>query len=126
MEIKSRVLADMEVSGSLKFTGGVLFEGKFTGGLIEGDSLVVGETAEIRADIIVGNLTIFGRVDGDVDVSEKCQLRPTAHLYGNLKTQRIAMDEGATFAGGMTISQGATAGGGGIPAGAGNGQRSKA
>ena len=115
----------MEVSGSLKFTGGVLFEGKFTGGLIEGDSLVVGESAEIRADIIVGNLTIFGRVDGDVDVSEKCQLRPTAHLYGNLKTQRIAMDEGATFAGGMTISQGTTAGGGGIPAGAGNGQRGK-
>ena len=95
----------MELSGALKFSGGLVFEGKFKGGLIEGDALTVGEGAEIRADVLVGNLTIAGRIDGDVEVAERCHLRPTAQLHGNLKTSRLAMDEGATFAGGMQISQ---------------------
>ncbi len=101
----SQVLADVEISGSLKFTGGLLFEGTFRDGLIEGDHLVVGQGAEIHADIAVTDLTTFGRIEGDVAVLERCQLRPSAELHGNLKTTRLAMEEGATFNGGVQITR---------------------
>ena len=93
----------MELSGSLKFSGGLLFEGSFNGGRIEGDTLVVAAGARVEATIVAADVTLFGRVDGDVEVTGRCQLRPSAELYGNLKTPRVAMDEGATFTGSMQI-----------------------
>ena len=99
----SRVLADMELSGTLKFSGGMVFEGRFIGGRIEGDTLVVAAGAHVEANIVADDITLFGRVDGDVEATGRCQLRPSAELYGNLKTPRVGMDEGATFTGSMQI-----------------------
>ena len=93
----------MELSGTLKFSGGMLFEGRFIEGRIEGDTLVVAAGARVSANIVATDITILGRVDGDVEATERCQLRPSAELYGNVKTPRVAMDEGATFTGSMQI-----------------------
>ena len=95
----------MELTGTLKFSGGMLFEGKFSGGRIEGDTLVVALGARVEANIIAADITLFGRVDGDLEATGRCQLRSSAELYGNLKTPRVAMDEGATFTGSMQISK---------------------
>lgn len=101
----SYVLADVQMSGALKFSGGLLFEGRFEGGLIEGDTLVVGERAQIRADLLVNYLVVAGRVEGDVEVVNRCSLRASAQLHGNLKTGRLSMEDGAIFSGSMQISQ---------------------
>lgn len=102
----SRVTRDVEITGSLKFKGELVFEGKFKGQSIEGNNLVIGENAEVRArTITVDNLTSAGLVDGDAAVAERCYLKATAHLQGGLKTFRLAMDDGATFSGGLVISK---------------------
>jgi cytoskeletal protein CcmA (bactofilin family) len=102
----SRLGKDIEITGTLKFKGELLFDGKFRGNLVEGSSLVIGEGAEVRAkSIVVENLTSSGLVDGDAAVSQRCLLRETAHLQGSLKTFRLAMEDGATFAGGLEISK---------------------
>ena len=103
---QSRLSKDIEITGILKFHGELIFEGKFKGELVQGSSLVIGEGAEVRAkSIIVDNLTSSGLVDGDATVSQRCHLKETAHLQGSLKTFRLAMDDGATFAGALEISK---------------------
>jgi cytoskeletal protein CcmA (bactofilin family) len=102
----SRVGKDIEITGSLKFQGELVFEGKFKGSSVEGSSLVVGEGAEIHAkSIVVDNLTSSGIVDGEARVAQRCSLKATAHLQGSLKTFRLAMEDGATFAGQLEISK---------------------
>jgi cytoskeletal protein CcmA (bactofilin family) len=102
----NRVAQDVEITGSIKFQGELLIEGKFTGELIEGDSLILGERAEVRAKMVrVNNFTSAGLIDGAVEVTERSALKGTAHLQGSLKTFRLAMDDGATFAGGLVISK---------------------
>ncbi len=101
----SQVLSDVEITGSVKFTGGLIFEGKLRSGLIEGDRLVVSEGAEIYGNIVVDNLINLGRIAGDVAVLDRCQLRQGAELLGNLKTARLVMEEGTIFTGGMEIAQ---------------------
>ena len=64
---------------------------------------MVAAGAHLVADIVAADVTLFGRVDGDVEATGRCQLRPSAELYGNLKTPRVGMDEGATFTGSMQI-----------------------
>ena len=63
--IQSRLSKDIEVTGTLKFQGELIFEGKFNGDLVQGSALVIAEGAEVRAKtIIVDNLTSAGLVDG--------------------------------------------------------------
>ena len=102
----SRVSRDTEITGSLKFKGELLFEGRFKGSSIEGNNLIVGEHAEIHArTILLDNLTTAGLVDGVAEVHERCYLKATAHFQGSLNTFRLAMDDGATFSGGLVISK---------------------
>jgi cytoskeletal protein CcmA (bactofilin family) len=102
----SRLGNDIEITGSLKFKGELFFDGKFRGSLMEGSSLVIAEGAEVHAkSIVVDNLTSSGLVDGDAKVSQRCHLKETAHLQGSLKTFRLAMEDGATFAGALEISK---------------------
>ena len=107
----SALSKDIEITGTMKFKGELIFEGKFNGELIEGSSLVVGENAEVHAkSIVVDNLTSAGLVDGNAKVAQRCHLKETAHLQGSLKTFRLAMDDGATFTGGLEISKPANIG----------------
>ena len=56
---RSELSKDIEVTGTMKFQGELIFEGKFNGDLIQGNSLVVGEHAEVHAkSIIVDNLSM--------------------------------------------------------------------
>ena len=94
----------------MKFKGELLFEGKFNGESIEGDDLVIGEQAEIRAATVkVVNFTSSGLVEGNVEVSEKAALKGAAHIEGNLSTFRLAMDDGASFSGGLSVRKPGTA-----------------
>jgi cytoskeletal protein CcmA (bactofilin family) len=101
---KSRLLSDVEIDGTIKFQGELIFDGKFKGEVIEGTALTLGESSVVEADIRTDHLTISGIVRGDVTVGEKCYLKPTAHLEGDLKTARLVMDDGATFIGSSQIS----------------------
>lgn len=106
MTTTNRVSEGTEITGSIKFKGELLFEGRFKGELIEGDNLIVGEHAEVHArTIVLSNLTSAGLVHGDAEVYERCYLRATAHFQGSLNTFRLAMDDGATFSGGLVISK---------------------
>ena len=102
----NRVSEGTEITGSIKFKGELIFEGKFKGDLIEGSHLIVGEHAEVHArTILLENLTSSALVDGRAEVYERCYLKATAHFQGSLNTFRLAMDDGATFSGGLTISK---------------------
>ena len=102
----SRVGKDIEITGILKFKGELIFDGKFSGNEVEGSSLIIGVGAEVRARfIVVDNLTSSGLVEGAATVSQRCHLKETAHLQGSLKTFRLAMEDGATFAGALEISK---------------------
>lgn len=103
---RHRVSAGTEITGTLKFKGELTYEGVFRGDLIEGSHLIVTEHTEIHAkSIIVDDLTCSGLVDGDTKVAQRCTLRATAHFQGALTTFRLAMDDGATFSGGLVISK---------------------
>ena len=85
-----------EISGSedLFIDGNV--EGKVT---FRNAVLTVGPNANVKADIDAREIVIRGRVEGKLDGSERVQIWHTAKVAGDIRSQRIAIEDGAEFRG---------------------------
>jgi cytoskeletal protein CcmA (bactofilin family) len=77
----------------------MIFAGRLSGGGIKGPTLTVSQGSHVTGNIEAETCTILGTVEGDIMVTGKCELNPTAILLGDLTTNRLVMAEGATFVG---------------------------
>ena len=91
--------------GKLTFEGTVRIDGQLEGEVFTKDTLVVGETSKIEANIHVGNLVISGTVHGDVTAEKKVELHPSARLFGNISTPSLVIAEGVVFEGSCTMGK---------------------
>ncbi len=92
--------ADCEFKGALAFSGELQLHGRLEGTIeSEGGALTVGEEAIIKAEIKVIDVLIYGKVQGNIYATGRVELRGKAEVYGDLHTNRLAMDDGVVFVG---------------------------
>lgn len=65
--------------------------------------LTIGPNGRVKAGIKAKEIVIVGAVQGDVEATEKIEIRKDAKLVGNIKTARIAIEDGAVFKGSIDI-----------------------
>jgi len=63
-EINAFLGEDTEFEGKFSFTGAVRIDGKFSGEIFSNGTLIVGESAVIKAQIQVADMIISGEVRG--------------------------------------------------------------
>lgn len=98
---------DVDFKGSLNFKDKLYINGKFEGDISsEGGLLVVGRTAEIKAEIKVGNLISEGKIFGNTIVSDKVDLRSSSQVFGDIQAARFSVEEGVVFVGNANINPG--------------------
>jgi len=92
---------DASMTGTLSFKDPVnlRINGKFEGTLDTRGNLTIGETANVEAHIIGENIIIAGKVKGDIVAKQRLVLLPTASVYGEIKTRKLNIVEGAIFQG---------------------------
>ena len=64
-----------------------------------GGTLIVGESANIEANIVVDNLLVSGDVRGSIEIKKRVEIFSTGRLLGNVKTTTFVIQEGAVFEG---------------------------
>jgi cytoskeletal protein CcmA (bactofilin family) len=95
-----RVLsAGVEIKGSISTDGGMWIDGKIEGEIYSKGLLTIGENADIRGEIRTESITVFGKVQGTITVSGRCELKSKCTLQGDLRATRLIIEEGATFIG---------------------------
>jgi cytoskeletal protein CcmA (bactofilin family) len=98
-EVRAFLGKGAEFTGKLIFDGSVRIDGDFKGAIFGSGILVIGEGAEIEADIRVDAVMISGEVRGQIDVKKKVRIYSTGKVTGDLNTPLFAIEEGAFFEG---------------------------
>src|SRR6476659_6916301 len=93
-EINTLLGPGSSFEGKLTFEGTVRIDGKLSGEIFSNDVLVVGEGAEVTAEIDVGVLIVEGSVTGNVRAKRLVELHAPARVRGNIETPTLFIDKG--------------------------------
>jgi cytoskeletal protein CcmA (bactofilin family) len=92
------------IRGELSGSEDIFVDGQVEGTIqLNGNSLTIGPNGRIRANITAKSVTVNGSVDGNIEAGERTDLRKSAVVKGDVRTRRIAIEEGAYFTGKLEI-----------------------
>lgn len=94
-----------KINGTITIGEGTLrIDGDFEGTITGPDQLVIGKDGHVKAEIKVKSAVVGGTVTGNIDAKEKIELQAGSRLEGDIKTQRLVIDEGVFFEGNCKMS----------------------
>jgi len=93
-DIKAFLGPGSQFEGKLLFDEIVRLDGTFRGEVTSRDTLIVGETADIQAEVTVGTLILSGRFKGNIKAARKVELRAPAQIEGNIETPVLVVEDG--------------------------------
>ncbi len=67
--------------------------------------VTVGPNGKLQANIKAREVVVLGTVHGNIEASEKIDIRKDAKLVGDLRTARIMIEDGAYFKGSIDIQK---------------------
>src|SRR5947199_3049321 len=85
--------------GELEFEDTMRIDGRFNGKIISKNELIVGESATIEGDILVGRVAISGTVIGKIVAAQKVEIHRNGKVYSDIDTPALVIEEGAIFQG---------------------------
>ena len=100
------------VGKSVKIVGQIFTkEDLYVDGDVEGtiesleNKVTVGPNGRVQASIRAREVIILGQVQGNVETSDKVDIRKDAKLVGDITTSRISIEDGALFKGSIDIKK---------------------
>lgn len=83
----------------------------FLDGTLEGtislpdNRLTIGPNARVKADLVAGDVVIYGLVEGNIRVAGRIELRNSAVVTGDIRAERLSIEENATMKGKVELSE---------------------
>jgi cytoskeletal protein CcmA (bactofilin family) len=90
--------------GKLSFKDTVRIDGHFSGQITSENTLVIGETGVIEADIRSQVVIVSGTIHGNVVAIKKMVLHKTAQVDGDIETPSVVMEDGAVLNGKLNMA----------------------
>lgn len=96
------------MKGEICGDGDLLIDGSVEG-LIQLDErkLTVGATAKLTADIVAGEVVVYGSVQGNIRATDRIEIKKEGSVNGDLITPQIMIEDGAYFKGSIEIERSA-------------------
>jgi cytoskeletal protein CcmA (bactofilin family) len=93
------------ITGNIESNGDIRIDGTLKGNLNTKGKIVIGSTGIVVGEIICKNSDISGKVEGKLVVSELLSLKSTAKIFGDVITDKLAIEPGAVFTGTCNMSK---------------------
>ena len=92
------------IKGELSGSEDLYLDGQVEGSIaLKGNSLTVGPNGSVKASVEAKGVVVQGKLEGNVQASDRVELRKSAVVTGDIATQRISIEEGAYLKGKVDI-----------------------
>lgn len=92
------------IKGELSGSEDLYLDGEVEGSIeLRDHSLTIGPNGHVRANINAKEVIVQGKVEGNITGTDRVELRKSAVQVGDIATQRIVIEDGAYFKGGIDI-----------------------
>lgn len=102
----SRLGPNLSVKGEISGNEDLLIDGSVEGFVrLNEKKLMIGPTANVKADLIAGQVVVRGNVRGNVCAKNRIEIGNDGSITGDLTTPQIFIEEGALFKGSIEIGK---------------------
>jgi len=99
-EIVALLDPGIEIEGRIRVPSGMIrLDCQFKGTIYSAGTVVVASQAEIEGDIEAENISIAGKVTGNVHASKQLEIKEHGIMLGDIETPLLKLDSGAYFTG---------------------------
>jgi cytoskeletal protein CcmA (bactofilin family) len=88
-----------KIKGDIELQGTIRIDGQFEGSISCPDTLIIGKSGIVKAEVKVKNAVIGGKLIGNISAANKIELQSGSHVEGDITTARLVIDEGVFFEG---------------------------
>jgi cytoskeletal protein CcmA (bactofilin family) len=81
-------------------------DGKLEGDLTSQGDSILGKTATMKGNISGNNVVIEGTISGTIAAKDKIEMKAAARITGDIKSKRLAVEDGVTFVGKADVNPG--------------------
>ena len=105
--------ADAKFKGDLTFESAAKVMGQFEGSINAKGLIHIATGSKCKASIIAKEVAIEGHIEGNVEASDRVDLKPKGRITGDIVAARMSMADGASIVGHCRIGVGEGEGEGG-------------
>lgn len=102
-DLKTVIAEDVEISGSIKCTGGIRLGGKVNGDVTTAGDVLVEKTSAVKGNMAGNSIVVNGLIKGNISAKDRIELKGNAKVAGDIKAKRLVVEEGVTLVGKMEI-----------------------
>jgi len=109
VEATSVIGENSAFEGTLEVNGNLRVDGKFSGKLKVTETLQVGKTGYVDAEVNTRSAIVAGTIKGNLNASDKISLQSGSRLEGEMVTAKLVIEEGVSFQGSCNTAKGGSA-----------------
>ena len=101
---QATICKSLIVKGEVSGSESLYIDGKVEGAInLPGNRVTVGRNGQVAANIMAREVVVLGKVRGNINASDRVDIRSEGSLTGDVAAARISIEDGAYFKGGIDI-----------------------
>jgi len=93
-----------KIKGQVSCDGDLYIDGQVEGSVDpKGNRLTIGTEGRLKANVIARAVVVRGNLEGNIQASERVDLKGSAHVVGDIVTQCISIEPGAFIKGSIEV-----------------------
>jgi len=94
------------IKGEISCDGDLYIDGQVEGSIDpKGNRLTIGPDGRVKANVIARAVVVLGKLEGNIQASERVDLKQSAVVVGDIVTQRISIENGAYIKGSVEVQR---------------------
>ncbi len=92
------------IKGEVTGSESLFIDGRVEGTInLTGNRVTIGKNGQVAANITAREIVVLGKVKGNLTAADRVDIRNEGSLTGDVVAQRISIEDGAFFKGGIDI-----------------------